>query len=262
MKQFLPLCCLLLLLTGCSKSTVPGPTDAEKGSIRFDCNISAQVTTIQDGNTKADQATRELPASCLPDANQMKLHLTGTSTATEYHYENMAAYDQPLLDPDDYTAHFTYGDPEAEGPQAAYFEGKTTCTVAARQTVTQPVTHALANSLYTLEFSEWFKKYYTSCQIQITTSSGYQSGHTITSVTDPVPIFVKPNSTLYMSGTAVKTNGAEVTFPKTKIGTTLARTWHTIVVDAGSAGQANITIDFDDTPTSVEVIDVELNPEA
>lgn len=98
MKQFLPLCCLLLLLTGCSKSTVPGPTDAEKGSIRFDCNISAQVTTIQDGNTKADQATRELPASCLPDANQMKLHLTGTSTATEYHYENMAAYDQPLLD--------------------------------------------------------------------------------------------------------------------------------------------------------------------
>ena len=259
MKQFLPLGCLLLLLTGCSKSTVPGPTDADKGSIRFDCNISAQVTTIQGGNTKADQATRELPASCLPDANQMKLHLTGTSTATEYHYENMAAYDQPLLDPDDYTAHFTYGDPEAEGPQAAYFEGTTTCTVAARKTVTQSVTHSLSNSLYTLEFADWFKKY---CQIQITTSSGYQSTHTITSETESVPIFVKPNSTLYISGTAVKTNGVEVTFPKTEIGTTAARTWHTIVVDAGSVGQASITIKFDDTPTSIEEIGVELNPEA
>lgn len=262
MKQFLPLGFLLLLLAGCSKSTVPSPTDAEKGSIRFDCSISAQVATVQEGGTKADPATRELPASCIPDISQMKLHLTGSTTATEYHYENMAAYDQPLLDPDDYTAHFTYGDSEAEGPQAAYFEGTTTCTVAARKTVTQSVTHSLSNSLYTLEFADWFKKYYTSCQIQITTSSGYQSTHTITSETESVPIFVKPNSTLYISGTAVKTNGVEVTFPKTEIGTTAARTWHTIVVDAGSAGQANITVDFDDTPTSIEEIDIELNPEA
>ena len=83
MKQFLPLGCLLLLLTGCSKSAVPGPTDAEKGSIRFDCNISAQVTTIQDGNTKADQATRELPASCLPDVNQMKAQARQQSITTK-----------------------------------------------------------------------------------------------------------------------------------------------------------------------------------
>lgn len=157
MKQFLPLGFLLLLLAGCSKSTVPGPTDAEKGSIRFDCSISAQVATVQEGGTKADPATRELPASCIPDISQMKLHLTGSTTSTEYHYENMAAYDQPLLDPDDYTAHFTYGDSEAEGPQAAYFEGTTTCTVAARKTVTQSVTHSLSNSLYTLEFADWFK---------------------------------------------------------------------------------------------------------
>ena len=237
MKQFLPLGFLLLLLAGCSKSTVPGPTDAEKGSIRFDCSISAQVATVQEGGTKADPATRELPASCIPDISQMKLHLTGSTTSTEYHYENMAAYDQPLLDPDDYT-------------------------VAARKTVTQSVTHSLSNSLYTLEFADWFKKYYTSCQMQITTSSGYQSTHTITSETESVPIFVKPNSTLYISGTAVKTNGVEVTFPKTEIGTTAARTWHTIVVDAGSVGQASITIKFDDTPTSIEEIDIELNPEA
>lgn len=54
----------------------------------------------------------------------------------------------------------------------------------------------------------------------------------------------------------------EVEFPKTLIGTTEARTWHSIEIDAGSAGQASLDLRFDDTPTTVETREIELNPEA
>jgi len=256
---------LSLALAGCGKSPEPAPEDTQRGSIVFECSVSSQVSVVASG-TKADPATRELPASCLPTSEQMALHICGCSSSFESHYETMADYDQPLLDPGDYTIEFSYGDPEAEGPDAACFSGTSTCTVVARTTVTHPVVHTLANALYTVELSDWFKNYYSEYHVSVHTESGYQSDHTsdeetTRASTEPTPIFVKPSTKLYLSGTAVKTNGVQVEIPKTEIGTTVARTWHTIRVDAGSTGQASLTLLLDDKPTAIETIEIELNPE-
>ena len=136
---------LILLLGGCSKSPSPAPDDPQKGAIVFNSSVSPEVAVAAGSDTKA-AATRTLPASCLPGPEQMKLKLTASSGPTfEMNYESMVDYDQPLLDPGSYTAKFMYGDPATEGPDEAYFEGTVTCTIVARKTVTQEVTHTLAN---------------------------------------------------------------------------------------------------------------------
>lgn len=190
----------LLLGGGCSKSPSPAPDDPQKGAIAFDCTVSPEVAVVADG-TKAG-ATRTLPASCLPAPEQMKLKLklVDPDKTFEMTYESMVDYDQPLLDPGSYTAGFSYGDPAEEGPDAAYFVGSTTCTIVARKTITQQVSHTLANALYTLHLSDWFKNYYTSYNLTVSTESGYQSGHTLVPDTNPTPIFVRPNTKLYLSG--------------------------------------------------------------
>lgn len=138
----------------------------------------------------------------------MKLKLTASSGPTfEMNYESMVDYDQPLLDPGSYTAKFMYGDPGDRRADEAYFEGTVTCTIVARKTVTQEVTHTLANSVYTLHLSDWFKNYYTSYSLTVYTESGYQSGHTQVPDLNPTPIFVRANTKLYLSGKATKTNG-------------------------------------------------------
>ena len=132
---------LILLLGGCSKSPSPAPDDPQKGAIVFNSSVSPEVAVAAGSDTKA-AATRTLPASCLPGPEQMKLKLTASSGPTfEMNYESMVDYDQPLLDPGSYTAKFMYGDPATEGPDEAYFEGTVTCTIVARKTVTQEVTH-------------------------------------------------------------------------------------------------------------------------
>ena len=180
-------------------------------------------------------------------------------------YETLADYDQPLLAEGNYTASFTYGDPEAEGAGAACFSGEEAFTIVARKTVTEPVSVSLANSVFTLVFSDWFRKYYSEFTVNIRTDSGFRAGF-VGSASSPlpqtVPQFVKAGTGLYMSGSATKTNGVEVAFPETLVGTTAARTWHTVTVDAGQVGQAGIVVSLDDTPVAVEEIPVELNPDA
>lgn len=206
--------------------------------------------------------------SCLPelipDAGALSLSLSGTDGVVAS-YETLADYDQPLLAEGNYTASFTYGDPEAEGAGAACFSGEEAFTIVARKTVTEPVSVSLANSVFTLVFSDWFRKYYSEFTVNIRTDSGFRAGF-VGSASSPlpqtVPQFVKAGTGLYMSGSATKTNGVEVAFPETLVGTTAARTWHTVTVDAGQVGQAGIVVSLDDTPVAVEEIPVELNPDA
>ena len=147
-----------LLLGGCSKSPSPAPDDPQKGAIAFACTVSPEVAVVADG-TKAG-ATRTLPASCLPAPEQMKLKLklADPDKTFEMTYESMVDYDQPLLDPGSYTAGFSYGDPAEEGPDAAYFVGSTTCTIVARKTITQQVSHTLAiPNRATRTDTRWFR---------------------------------------------------------------------------------------------------------
>ena len=177
----------------------------------------------------------------------------------------MSDYDQPLLQAGSYKADFSYGNPDTEGENAGCFKGTKQFTVVARKTTTEQVSLSLVNSVYSLSCSEWFRQYYTDYDLTVRTESGFRSGFsgsTAKPLTGTLPVFVKAATKLFLSGSATKTNGVKVEFPETEIGTTAARTWHTILLDAGAVGQASITVSLDDSPIEIKEVDVELNPDA
>lgn len=243
-------CCLLF--AGCTK---PAAQQGE-GQVVFECELLDAV-----GVTRSD--TRQLPEGTVPASGALKLVISGEEGEVAT-YETMEAYDQPLLPAGNYTAHFSYGDPSAEGAGKGYFAGSCEFAIVARKTVTQPVAVGLANALYSLSPTEWFGKYYTEYTLKVRTASGLETEFAGTSadLKESEPVFVQADTELYLSGTAVKTNGVEVSFPETLIGRTVARTWHTLRIDAGSVGQTGLVVTLDDTPVEIKEIPVELNPDA
>ena len=255
MKKYLLLpMAMLILSAGCSKEE-PANTENGLGTVEFSPSVSLMVET---------RATTDLPQTVIPDAGDFWLLIKGKpGTETESfsaEYEQFRTYDKPYMASGDYTATVRYGDPTQEGVTAYCYEGTQDFTILARQTIQQSITASLVNSVISLSCSEMFNKYYTNAEFTVRTESGNEFSFANAS---SAMIFVKPDSKLFLSGTATKSqNGVEVTFPEHEIGSTVARTWHKIAVDASQVGQGSIDIRLDDTLTPIEIEEIEINPEA
>lgn len=249
------------LSVGCSSDKEPiGEGTVETGNVHLTVAASAEVAT----ETRA--GTVELPAASIPDADNFSLRITGTYSddmgiqqSYDRTWPTVGAFDSPKMVRGDYTATVVYGDMETEGAGAACFSGTQDFKILARKTVTAEITASLQNAAFKVAFGEWFAKYYTNAMITIRTES--DNSFTFTPVNTSF-IFVKPATKLYLKGTARKAqNGVEVEFPEAVIGTTTARTLHTIQVDAMQAGGGKLVVDLDDTFTELEEQVIELNPE-
>lgn len=264
-NRFLPLLALgVVLIPGCQAEKIEvGAAEQGDGTVEFVCSTSGEILYAA-ANTKADVQTRTLPEDVIPDVNSFSLEITDDS-GTDLKYETMTSYDRPYLTAGAYSAKFVCGNPDAEGPSAAYFELEHPFTVVARKSSTETVNIPLANSVVSVEFSQWFAKYYPEYDIVIETESGYSAEYTEADTepgTESAPFFVKAGTNLYLSGTAVKETGAEVSFPRTEIAVTKTRTWQTVSVNAAQASSGSIEITLDDTPVEIKEIPVELNPDA
>ena len=251
MRKYLSILVAMAFLSSCSLQE-----GGEEGQVQFKCNMSPTAELV-----KAPQKT--LPEKFVPAADQFKLVIS-SQVGEVASYPTFAEYDTPLLKQGNYNAAFSYGDPEIESAENAAFAGQTDFTILPRQIVSASVNLSLVNSVVSLEVGEWFRKYYTDYELTVTTASGNEftfSGNGAQPLTQTDPFFVKAASDLYVSGTAVKTNGAEVQFTKTKIGTTAARTWHTLMIEADEVSGSAINVTLNDNLVPVQVVEIELNPE-
>ena len=180
-------------------------------------------------------------------------------------YDVMSDYDQPLLQAGDYQADFSYGNPDTEGENAGCFKGNQTIYRRGAQDHDR-AGFAVAGQLGL--FAELFRMV-QAILYRLRPDRPHRIGlpvglfgSTAKPLTGTLPVFVKAATKLFLSGSATKTNGVKVEFPETEIGTTAARTWHTILLDAGAVGQASITVSLDDSPIEIKEVDVELNPDA
>lgn len=250
------------LAVGCSsdKESLGGGT-ADAGDVRLTVAPTADVAS----ETRA--GTIQLPAASVPDADAFSLRITGSysddmgvSQSYDRTWTTVGIFDSPKMVRGDYTATVSFGDMETEGTGAACFAGTQDFKILARKTVSATITASLQNAAFKITFGEWFSKYYTQAKITVRTESDHS--FTFTPANTSL-VFVKPGTKLYLKGTAVKAqNGTEVEFPEAEIGTTAARTLHTIVVDASEAGGGKLVVDLDDTFTELEEQVIELNPEA
>ncbi len=248
---------LVMLVAGCAGGKEPAAVG--KGSVVLECSVAGGVDAL----TRAE--TKLLPDGSVPDKDDLKLVVSNAEGGVVKSYGRAADYDAPLFWTGDYTFEFSYGDADGEGPGKAWFYRSQPLTIVARKEMTQTVTVKLANSLYSLVLTDWFKNYYDEYSLVITTGSGY--AHTFAgSKSEPLtetPVFVRAGTKLYMSGTAVKTNGVEVAFSNTEICPgTAACSWHTVTADLSGIGDGSLAIRLEGDDELVNVpVEIELNPD-
>ena len=252
----------ILFLQACTGTEVV--VQEGTGSVEFRCSTQPEVQFARTAAKADGQQTRTLPEGILPESADLKLSITGPDGYSA-EYETVAAYDAPQIRAGEYTAVFSCGDPDKEGPDAAYFETVQDFTVVARKTSVENVAVGLANSVFSVVVSQWFADYYPEYEIVIETESGHETTLSETDTeaeTESQPVFVKAGTSLYFSGTAVKTNGAEVSFPRTEVAVTKSRTWQTLCIDASEAASGTIEIILSDDVVEIKELEIELNPDA
>lgn len=261
-KLFILSLATLALATGCSKDEQQ--SSGQTGQIEFATAVSNSIDMI---SVKSDEVYT-LDSSILPDTSLFSLTIESVTTddgSTYYNkFENISDYNTPYLPTGTYKASISYGDTEEEGVDLPCFYGETEFTIVARKTIYVEISAMLSNSIIGLNTSEWFENYYPASSFTVTTEAG--STFNFSSDDDSYgndKYFVKPDSKLYLNGSATKTNGYDVVFQKEEIGQTSEQTLHNIIIDASQAGAGGITITLDNNPaTSVDAQEVELNDDA
>lgn len=272
----LPALAAAILATACSSDE--DGADFGPGQLQFTCSAADRVADLGTRAAENDPDGRKtvaLPASVLPAGDDFRLHLTGTyskdnvETTYDSSWETLRSFhiQHPNLycTEANYSAYLSYGDPAAEGPGAAYFEGSATGIVPAVNTTTKvTVTARLANSCLRLLLDEWMTRYYTDIRLTVSTEEN-SFDFTAETATEDNVIFVRTGRLLTLKGTAVNAQtGKAVTFEEKAIGDgkkTAAETMHTIRLTQGKAGAGSIAIVFDETFTEVDLGTTELNPE-
>lgn len=269
MKRMWMIPMFALALVACS-SEDDLQTEFGQGHVSFRTETSNLVTEVE---TRATEGY-ELPAEVVPAGDDLRLSMTGSYTDENGNAQNytgswtsVAAFnlENPKFEAGIYSADFAYGEEGVEGVGKAYFAASLTdFAIKANKTTSYDVTVKLSNSCFTLQVTEWMLNYYENIELTIhTATSSFAYSLTTTEPTELV--FINPNQTLSISGTATKRqNGVAVEFPLSTIGQgkqTAAETKYAIKVDHGTAGAGSLSISFDGTFTEVAETEVELNPD-
>ncbi|MFI3320597.1 MAG: DUF4493 domain-containing protein [Rikenellaceae bacterium] len=279
MRRYLYYICAFFVMTvvaGCSKEGSASESSQNIGyaTLSLGTDIQDGVSTAQ---SRAIDGYFEIPSTLIPSAEDLTLILKGDYTdpedgiEKEYYGEfaNIAEFNASdggegvTLPAGDYTATLSDGnDIDDEAETNSCFGGEVAFTLVARDNdaeVTIEVT--LLNSIISLSTTDYFDNYYTSVELTVTTASGTEiTFDPKADGNDDRLFFVKPNTTLTLKGSAIKTNGSEVTFSETLIGTTAPTTRSEIIVDASLVGGLSVTYSLDDSVTQLPEQSFELNP--
>lgn len=155
----------------------------------------------------------------------------------------------------DYTAAVLYGSPQQEGPGKAYFSGSGKFSVAGDEHTTVNISAKLGSAIICFEATEQFLRYFPDYNFTVTT--GAQNSFTF----DPAhtePLFVDAYK-ITLSGSMTNQAGAQTTFGPRDYDNLQAATCYTLRFDASNIGGAHVQISFNDTLTTVDLGEIELN---
>lgn len=134
-------------------------------------------------------------------------------------------------------------------------------TIVGGETTAVKIPVVLQNAIVRVEFTDWFKKYYSIEKLTLTQGEG-ENKETIEFLSSDFDaatargVFVEATA-FTLSGTFKSQSGAEKTFSK-KYQAKMT-TCHRINFDAKNIGGSKIEIEFDDTPSGEIQFDAELN---
>ncbi len=266
-----------ILLAGCAQednSSTSLPAQGW-GEVAMTTRVSEDVQ-----EDESDTAAKYyIPEGLIPSVDDLKLTITGKYidnddddiVTKDYNesFENVAEFNlSPTLWSGTYSAELTCGkDRTTESETNACFGAESEeFTVVADGKVEVNMTVALVNSIIRLQLTEdeddYFTDYFTAAEFIITTGAGTEFTFDPFSEENANYIaFVEAGTTLYLSGTASRVNGSDVTFTKSEIGTAIAGCMNTIVISAEEVGSLSLTVTLnEEIIEKVEMEDYDINP--
>lgn len=254
-KLFTMATIVALCFASCAKDEPTSGAKDEMGSVSVELNLETLVT-----ETRADIACTT------PAAEEFSLSINGLEGSYAADYDSIADFNNNnKLKAGDYTASVAAGDVTVEGYDKAAFAGEQAFTVAPRGEESVTITAYICNALVKVEVTEKFRKYFVGGHsLELKTAAG----NTFDVSAQSEPIFIAPGNFFTINGTATKQanqSGGEnitITLPEYKLDSPAARTLYTVKFDVENAGQATLTITTNDTVTTVEPIEQELNDNA
>ena len=247
---------------GCSQEKDTTPR-GDGGTIRIACEADATIDAAA-AMAAVQGATR---TAAKPDGKDFTLRIRGENfdkswaTVAAYNAEE-TAYSFPE---GRYTITVTYGDPEAEGLDKAYYAGSVDVVVQPRRVCDAKITAKVCNSQALVRATEAFKKYYNNAEFSLTTGSGGEFTFRPCDGEEEESVWVKAGTTLTVKGTARgqsqdgTSDGPLYTFTPEPLEATRPATRHIFTLDAKKAGSATLTITLGEGYTETQELDLELN---
>lgn len=233
----------LLMLAGCANEDSPGLCQGE-GAV--------SVSLITDGTvTDAIPVTRASQASVVPDAADLALSIVKSDGSYSKSWNSIAEFPAELpLTVGAYSMTASWGNPDDEGFEKPYYEGKADVNVEEGKTSEVSITAALANTMVSISYTESFRNYFSQYSTQLHSAGG----DFITFLSDEErPAYLRPgNVTVTLSIT--KQNGVSATIQPAEFEALARHHYHvTLDVNSGNNGEAQLAVIFDDSVVSEDV---------
>lgn len=156
-----------------------------------------------------------------------------------------------------YTIEAFYGSADDEGFESPHYYGSQTITVRENEVTSARISASLANAMVSVDYTEAFKKYFTSWSSEIVSPAA----NTISLLADETrPVYIKPGTT-HLFVNVTKPSGATARLQPADIVTEARHHYHvTFDVNNGGVSDAQLVITFDDMLAQEEVV-VDLSDE-
>lgn len=238
---------LVLLASSCSDFA--GQFGSGAGRISPSVGIDTEAVGDSDALSRAE----------FSDVTAQDLSITLTKYDGSYKHTWDKLADFPLeqaFTVGEYTMEAFYGDATDEGFEKPAFYGSQTLTVADGQTTSLALTAQMANAMFTVKYTDAFKKYMQSWSATFETANG---SHTY-DAEETRRLYVAPGS-VTLKVNVKKANGLDATIEVAKL-TAVARYDYTVTIDVnnGNVGDATLNVSFSEN-LSTEDVDIDLSEE-
>lgn len=211
------------------------------------------LTLSTDGSVKdAVPLVRSGELFDTPDAADFSIRLEKTDGSYSKTFATVADFRNESGFPTGaYTLTAFYGNPEEEGFELPCFEGSTQLTVLEGRTTEASVTAKVSNSLVSITYTDTFKDYLHDYSATV-----HSEGHTYVPIAadETRPAFIAPGE-VSLSVTFTNPQNQTVTLQPASFAAQAGHHYHIILdVNEGNVGQAQLSIIFDDSVESEDVV--------
>ncbi len=223
-----------ILLASCSDDW--GMKSEGRGSIAPLVGVDTQVITSQksSGSRAGGDAVT---------AADLSIRLTKSDGSWSNSWEKLADFDvTQQFAVGDYLIEAFYGNENEEGFEKPSYAGSQTVTVADQRTTEVALTAAMSKCMISIDYTETFKNYMSSWSASVK-----GAGSAIEYTADETrPLYLVPGQAS-ITVNVVKPNGLSGSFELAKVSTKARYSYHvTVDVNEGNAGDATLTVSFDE----------------